>query len=51
MPGKPHSSFPHQKKPYVVQMKEGKAFDKFGNTVAKTAPEAHIPLDEFIYRN
>ncbi len=51
MPGKPHSPFPHQQKPYVIQMTEGKAFDKFGNKVAKNAPEAHIPLDEFIYRN
>ena len=51
MPGKPHSPFPHQQKPYVIQMKEGKALDKFGNPVAKNAPEAHIPLDEFIYRN
>jgi hypothetical protein len=51
MPGKPHSPFPHQQNPYVVQMKEGKALDKFGNPVAKSAPEAHIPLDEFIYRN
>jgi hypothetical protein len=32
-------------------MKEGKALDKFGNPVAKNTPEAHIPLDEFIYRN
>ena len=30
-------------------MKDGKAFDKFGNKVAKNAPEAHIPLDEFIF--
>ncbi len=51
MPGKPHSPFPYQQKPYVVQMKEGKALDKFGNKAAKNAPEAHIPLDEFIYRN
>jgi len=51
MPGKPHSPFSHQQNPYVVQMKDGKAFDKFGNSVAKNAPEAHIPLDEFVYRN
>lgn len=51
MPGKPHSPFPYQQKPYVVQMKDGKALDKFGNKVAKNAPEAHIPLDEFVYRN
>jgi hypothetical protein len=31
-------------------MQDGKAFDKFGNKVNKNAPEAHIPIDEFIYR-
>jgi len=51
MPGKPHSPNPYQQKPYVVQMTEGKVFDKFGNKIAKNAPEGHIPLDEFIYRN
>ena len=51
MPGKPHSPFLYQQKPYVVQMKEGKALDKFGNKVAKNSPKAHIPLDEFVYRN
>lgn len=51
MPGKPHSPFPYQQKPYVVQMKDGKTLDKFGNKVAKNAPEAHMPLDEFVYRN
>jgi tetratricopeptide (TPR) repeat protein len=51
MPGKPHSPFPQQHKPYVVQMKDGQAFDKFGNKVSKNAPEAHIPLDEFFYRD
>src|ERR1700722_10198192 len=33
MPGKPHSSYPYQQTPYVVQMKDGKAFDKHGNLV------------------
>lgn len=51
MPGKPHSPFPYQKKPYVVQIQNGKALDKFGNKVAKNAPESHMPLDEFVYRN
>ena len=50
MPGKPHSPNPIQQKPYVVQMKDGKIFDKNGNVVDRKAPEAHIPLDEFIYR-
>jgi hypothetical protein len=51
MPGKPHSPFPYQQKPYVVQMKDGQALDKFGNRVNKNSPEAHVPYDEFIYRN
>ena len=51
MPGKPHSPFPNQQKPYVVQMKDGKTFDKFGNVVLSNSPEAHIPLEEFIYRD
>src|SRR3984957_13213010 len=42
MPGKPHSSFPHQQKPYVVQMKDGKFLDKLGNKVPNgDVPEAH----------
>ncbi len=51
MPGKPHSPFSHQQKPYVVQMKDGKAFDKQGNLILlPEKPEAHIPLEEFVYR-
>ena len=51
MPGKPQSPFSYQQKPYVIQMKDGTAFDKFGSKVVdKRAPEAHIPIDEFIYR-
>lgn len=52
MPGKPHSPFPHQQKPYVIHMKDGKCFDKFGNTLLNgEAPEAHIPYNEFVYRD
>ena len=51
MPGKPHSPFPHQQKPYVIQTKEGKALDKFGNKVDTRSPEAHIPYEEFMYRD
>lgn len=50
MPGKPHSPHRHQQKPYVIQMKDGKAFDKHGNSVSHETPEAHILVDEFIYR-
>lgn len=50
MHGKPHSPNPSQQKPYVVQKKDGKAFDKHGNLVDQNTPAAHIPLEEFIYR-
>jgi hypothetical protein len=51
MPGKPHSPNPYQQKPYVIHMKDGKALDKYGNPVVDiSSPEAHIPLEEFIYR-
>jgi hypothetical protein len=49
MPGKPHSPHPHQQTPYVIQMKDGKAIDKCGNFVSHESPEAHIPIQEFIY--
>jgi hypothetical protein len=50
MPGKPHSKNPNQRNPYVVQMKNGKTLDKFGNVVHRDSPEAHIPINEFTYR-
>jgi hypothetical protein len=50
MPGKPHSPFPCQREPYVTQMQHGKALDKYGNITNTNAPEAHIPIGEFIYR-
>ena len=51
MPGKPHSPNPCQQKPYVVQARDGMAIDKFGNRVPLAAPEAHIPVEEFLYRS
>ncbi len=51
MPGKLHSPFLQQQQPYVVHMKDGKTLDKLGNIVDPLAPEAHIPLEEFIYKN
>lgn len=51
MPGKLHSPFPYQQKPYVIHKVEGKGLDKFGNRIALDAPEAHIPIEEFIYIN
>ena len=50
MPGKPHSPFPHQQKPYVIQMESGKAIDRIGNRISPDAPEAHIPLEDYFYR-
>ena len=43
--------FPYQDDPYVIQTQEGKAFDKFGNRVPLDVEEAHIPLEEFVYRS
>jgi hypothetical protein len=51
MPGKPHSPLPHQQRPYVIHVENGEAFDKFGNKVNKNSPEAHIPYEEFVYRD
>lgn len=51
MPGKPHSSYPHQQKPYINHIKDGQALDRFGNIVKTDSPEAHIPYEEFVYRN
>ena len=51
MPGIPDSPNPFQQKPYVIHMRDGNALDKFGNIVNKRSPEAHIPVDEFVYRN
>ena len=50
MPGKPHSPFPHQQKPYVKQMKNGEYIDISGKGVGKSSVEAHVPLEKFKYR-
>ncbi len=50
MPGMPHSPNPSQQRPYVVQLIENKAIDKYGNFVNPRSSEAHIPLEEFIYQ-
>lgn len=51
MPGKPHSPFPHQQKPYVKQQINGRLLDKNGNFgVTKRDPESHISLNEFKYK-
>ena len=50
MPGIPHGPNPCQQKPYVIHMRDGMALDPFGNKVPKNSPEAHIPIDKFVYR-
>jgi hypothetical protein len=50
MPGKPHSPNPSQQNPYVVQQTDRGVLDKSGNYVKLKTPEAHIPIEEFIYR-
>ncbi len=49
MPGKPHSEYPHQRTPYVIYKKHGQTLDKFGKRADPNTPEAHIPLEDFIY--
>ncbi len=50
MPGKPHSKNPRQQRPYVNQRINGKSVDKHGNMVLNKSEEAHIPLEEFVYK-
>jgi len=50
MPGKPHSEFSAQHKPYVIFKKDGKTLDKNGNIVSADSAEAHIALEDFFYR-
>lgn len=49
MPGDPKSPFPHSQKPYVRHLKGGQSLDVNGNVVPKNTPEAHIPLDDFVW--
>jgi hypothetical protein len=50
MAGKAHSPYPYQQKPYVNHRINGTSINKYGNKVLNNSPEAHIPIDEFIYR-
>lgn len=50
MPGKPHSTFLYQQKPYVNQRVNGKSLDKHGKLVSNESPAAHIPLEEFFFK-
>jgi len=50
MPGNPASPNPAQRRPYVKRMKDGRALDSAGKPVDARAREAHIPLNEFEFR-
>jgi hypothetical protein len=50
MPGKPHSPNFYQQKPYINRRIDGKSLDKFGNIVENASPEAHISIEDFIYK-
>jgi hypothetical protein len=50
MPGNPKSPNPAQQRPYVKRMKDGRALDAAGKPVDPRSREAHIPLDEFKFR-
>lgn len=50
MPGQLHSDYPHQQRPYVIQKKDGRFLDNFGNVVEQKKPAAHISLEEYVYR-
>jgi hypothetical protein len=51
MPGNPSSPNPSQQRPYVVDQVRGSIVDAQGTPVrSNKAPEAHIPIEEFIFR-
>lgn len=49
MPGDPKSPFPNSQRPYVRHLKDGQSLDVNGNVVPKNTPEAHIPLEDFVW--
>ncbi|MEM8628891.1 MAG: hypothetical protein AAGF04_02300 [Chlamydiota bacterium] len=49
MPGKPHSQWSSQRRPYVIIMKNGDVLDNAGNLVLIDTFEAHIPVEEFVF--
>ncbi len=51
MPGKLHSQNLSQQKPYVIYKKDGNTLDKFGNAVNSSSPKAHIPIEEFVFKD
>jgi hypothetical protein len=50
MPGEPNSPHPAQQRPYVKRMKDGAAYDAAGQVVDPRSAKAHIPLQDFRFR-
>jgi hypothetical protein len=50
MPGKEHNFHLCQRDPYVIHMQDGQTLDKQGRAVLHHSEEAHIPLEDFVYR-
>jgi hypothetical protein len=48
--GKPHSPNPAQRTPYVVYQKDGNFLNKDGTFVSSSSKDAHIPYEEFKFR-
>lgn len=49
MPGNPNSPHPGSRQPYVRHVRNGKSLDAQGRPVDVATPEAHIPLDQFVW--
>ena len=50
MPGNIHSPNPAQQQPYVMHMRNGRALNIEGKEVPKRSPEAHISVEQYVYR-
>lgn len=49
MPGNPQSPNLAQQKPYIVHVKNGNHLDSIGNKISGKDPQAHIPVEKFVY--
>jgi|JI9StandDraft_1071089.scaffolds.fasta_scaffold287944_3 hypothetical protein len=49
LPRKLHNVNPYQENPYIIHMKNGKAFVKKCQLVGHKGPEIYILLKEFVY--
>ncbi len=51
MPGKLHSPNPCQQNPYIIHQTDRGTLNIAGKYISSDAPEAHIPIDKFVYRS